>query len=477
MKNQLASKIAGNLILLGAAANSFAANEKVEQLFEQNCSSCHGQSLKGAMAPSLLDNQWLTDGTDLALQNAISNGVAETAMPAFGKTFTPDQIRTLVVYIRESAYKATQSQDDQNTFDKPFKTKDYELELTEVTSNEGIIWAMDFLPDGSLLYTLRHGELWHLLPSGEQSLVKGTPTVWHQRQGGLLDVYPDPNFKENGWVYLSFSKPAGKNEKGDEIAFTSIVRGKISNGQWVEQQVLFEAQEQNHKNRGWHFGSRIVIQGEYLYFSNGDEGHQNDAQLITTQNGKIHRIFKDGSIPKDNPFYNDPTAQKTIWTYGNRNPQGLTIDSTTGNIWATEHGPRGGDELNLIQKGLNYGWPKVTFGMNYDGTPITPNTELPGMKSPILHWTPSIAVSGINFYTGELFGSWKGDLLVGSLAKKQLHRLRIENGKVTQDEVLLNGLGRIRDVVTAPSGEIYVTINDSDSKVSKIFAIKPKLNK
>ncbi|MFC3032658.1 PQQ-dependent sugar dehydrogenase [Pseudoalteromonas fenneropenaei] len=480
MMKPIASKIALNLILLSAAtksfaANEFAANEKVEQLFEQTCAACHGQSLKGAMASSLLDNQWTTDGSDSALQRAITEGLAGTSMPAFGKTLTPEQIRTLVVYIRESAYRATQTNDSLSKLDKPLTTKHYTLELSEVTSNNGIIWAMDFLPDGSLLYTIRHGELWHLSPTGEQTLIKGTPTVWHQRQGGLLDVYPDPDYANTGWIYLSFSKPAGINAKGEAIAFTSIVRGKIRGGNWVEQQTLFEADAHNRKNQGWHFGSRIVIQGDFLYFTNGDEGHQNDAQLITTQNGKIHRIFKDGTIPKDNPFYHQANAQKTIWTYGNRNAQGLTIEPTTGNIWSTEHGPRGGDELNLVKKGANYGWPTVTFGMNYDGTPITPNTELPDMQSPILHWTPSIAVAGINFYTGDLFKAWQGDLLVGSLAKMQLHRLRIENGKVIEDEVLLNGLGRIRDVVSAPNGEIYVTINDGDTKTSKIYAIRPKI--
>jgi glucose/arabinose dehydrogenase len=469
----LASKIALNLILFGAASHTFAANEKVEQIFEQNCAACHGRTLKGAMAGSLLDNQWTTDGSDRALQRAITEGIAGTSMPAFGKTLTQEQIRTLVVYIRESAYRASQTTDSQSRLDAPLKTKDYTLVLKEVVANSGIIWAMDFLPDGSLLYTLRHGELWQVAPSGEQTVIKGTPTVWHQRQGGLLDVYPDPDYASNGWVYLSFSKPAGTNAKGEEIAFTSIVRGKIKDGNWVEQQTLFEAEPHNRKNRGWHFGSRIVIQGDYLYFTNGDEGHQNDAQLLTTQNGKIHRIFKDGSIPKDNPFYNDANAQQTIWTYGNRNPQGLTIDPATGNLWSTEHGPRGGDELNLVQKGVNYGWPTVTFGMNYDGTPITPNTELPGMQSPVLHWTPSVAVSGINFYTGDKFKAWQGDLLAGSLAKQQLHRLRIKDGQVIEDEVLLNGLGRIRDVITAPTGQIYVTINDSESKTSKIYAISP----
>ncbi|MEL7478117.1 MAG: PQQ-dependent sugar dehydrogenase [Pseudomonadota bacterium] len=455
---------------LQAQANS----QNVEQLFKTTCASCHGQELTGGMAGSLVDSQWLTEGTDDALMNAIKNGIVSAGMPAFGATLSDEQVRTLVVYIREAGAKAKQAKQPESQMGKTFKTDYHRVVTKEVTNSDGIIWAMDFLPDGSLLYTLREGELWHMSKGGKKTQIKGTPKVWHKRQGGLLDVYPDPDYKNNGWIYLSFSKPAGNNAEGESIAFTSIVRGKIKGNQWVEEQTLFEAKAENRKNRGWHFGSRFAIKGDYLFFTNGDEGHQDDAQNINTQNGKVHRIYKDGRIPKDNPFYNEKGAQQTIWTYGNRNPQGLTLHPKTGALWSTEHGPRGGDELNLITKGTNYGWPKVTYGMNYNGTPITPHTDLPGMQQPVHHWTPSIAVAGINFYTGDKFKNWAGDLFVGSLAKKQLHRLRIENGKVVEDEIILKGLGRIRDVVTAPNGEIYLTINDRNANHSKIIAIAPK---
>lgn len=455
---------------LQAQANS----QNVEQLFKTTCASCHGQELTGGMAGSLVDSQWLTEGTDDALMNAIKNGIVSAGMPAFGATLSDEQVRTLVVYIREAGAKAKQAKQPESQMGKTFKTDYHRVVTKEVTNSDGIIWAMDFLPDGSLLYTLREGELWLMSKGGKKTQIKGTPKVWHKRQGGLLDVYPDPDYKNNGWIYLSFSKPAGNNAEGESIAFTSIVRGKIKGNQWVEEQTLFEAKAENRKNRGWHFGSRFAIQGDYLFFTNGDEGHQDDAQNINTQNGKVHRIHKDGRIPKDNPFYNEKGAQQTIWTYGNRNPQGLTLHPKTGELWSTEHGPRGGDELNLITKGTNYGWPKVTYGMNYNGTPITPHTNLPGMQQPVHHWTPSIAVAGINFYTGDKFKNWQGDLFVGSLAKKQLHRLRIANGKVVEDEIILKGLGRIRDVVTAPNGEIYLTINDRNANHSKIIAIAPK---
>ncbi len=470
MKNFYLSLVSSALLVVSYSSSVFSA-EKVEDVFKANCASCHGADLSGGMAGSLLDDTWQTDGSDKAMAQAISRGIEGTSMPAFGKTLSSDAVRTLVVYIREARFKARSDQKQLPKMGQPVATQYHTLSTREVTTANGIIWAMDFLSDGTLIYTLRQGELWILDPKGEQTRVKNIPEVWHNRQGGLLDVYPDPEHDKNGWIYLSYSKPAGQNKNGDDVAFTAVVRGKIKNGEWVEQQTLFEAKPELRQNRGWHFGSRFVIDGEYLFFTNGDEGRQQEAQDITTQNGKIHRIFKDGGIPKDNPFYEQNHAQQTIWTYGNRNPQGLAMHPNTGELWSTEHGPRGGDELNLIRKGANYGWPKVTFGMNYNGTPITPHTELLGMESPVHHWTPSIAVSGINFYTGDMFDKWKNDLLVGSLAKQQLHRIRLKDGKVIEEEIILKGLGRIRDVVTAPNGEIYVTLNDRESDQSKIVAL------
>lgn len=450
-----------------------ANTEKVEQVFKANCASCHGEALQGAMAPPLTDKTWLTDGSDSALSNAIKLGIKGTSMPAFAEKLSDDTIRALVVFIREAGFKAAQQTQQTASASDTFTSKYHTIKTREIASADGVVWALDFLPDNSVLFTLRKGELWRLYPDGQKQKISGTPKVWHKRQGGLLDVKPDPDYAKNGWIYLSFSHPVGTNKDGEEIAITKIVRGKIENNQWQQEQTLFEAKPQNYKNRGWHFGSRFAIVGDYLFFSNGDEGHQDDAQLITTQNGKIHRIHKDGRIPTDNPFYGQAGAQQTIWSYGNRNPQGLTVQPSSGQLWATEHGPRGGDELNLIEKGTNYGWPKVTFGINYNGTPITEHTEMVGMKSPVHHWTPSIAVAGINFYQGNLFANWQGDLFAGSLAKQQLHRLRIVDNKVIEDEVILQGLGRIRDVVAAPSGELYVTFTDRATNTSKIVALAP----
>jgi glucose/arabinose dehydrogenase len=275
----------------------------------------------------------------------------------------------------------------------------------------------------------------------------------------MLDVNIDPDYPQNKWVYLSYSHKL--NDKN--LAMTRVVRGKIVDHQWTDQQILFEAPHELYKPSRHHYGSRIVFPPDgYLYFSIGERGYQNDAQDITKPNGKIHRINRDGSIPDDNPFVNEPNAIKSIYTYGNRNPQGLSVHPVTGRVWETEHGPRGGDELNLIQKGGNYGWPEVTFGINYNGTPITPFNTMKGMVDPIIHWTPSIAVCGIEFYNGDLFAKWKNHLLVTALAFQEVRIVKIEGEKVTDQEIIIKGMGRVRDAAIGPDGAIYIATNGPD---------------
>jgi aldose sugar dehydrogenase len=251
---------------------------------------------------------------------------------------------------------------------------------------------------------------------------------------------------------------------------TKVVRGRLDGNQWMGEEVIFEVPESFHTSRGVHFGTRFVFQDGYLFFSIGDRGAQDQAQVLSRPNGKIHRIHDDGRIPADNPFVDTPGAFKSIWTYGNRNPQGLDAHPVTGAIYSTEHGPRGGDETNLIEKGLNYGWPVITHGMNYSGTPITEKTEAPGMEQPLLHWTPSIAVCGIDFYEGDVFPDWKHDLFVGGLASQELHRLQIDGDAVTAHEIILHGEGRVRDVASGPDGYLYLVLNSPDKVVRLVPA-------
>lgn len=320
-------------------------------------------------------------------------------------------------------------------------------------------WGVAKLPDGRYLVTERGGRLRiiendRLLPEP----IAGIPEVWARGQGGLLDVALHPDYAKNGWIYLAYSKPLPQG------ALTAIVRGRLKDNRWVDQETIFDPPPEEASSGGNHFGCRLVFdQAGHLYFTIGDRGDvtnpTNQAQRLDNVKGKTLRINDDGSIPSDNPFVNTPGARPEIWSYGNRNAQGLVMDPATGNLWETEHGPRGGDELNLIRKGLNYGWPVVTFGINYSGTPISDRTEAPGMESPALQWTPSIAASGLAFYDATAFPNWRGNLFAGALAHQKIVRVVLDGTRVIDQEILLQGKGRIRDVKCFEDGAITVVFD------------------
>ena len=250
-----------------------------------------------------------------------------------------------------------------------------------------------------------------------------------------------------------------KREKNK--TFTSIVRARFENNSLTDQKIIYKADDIYYSSNTVHYGTRKIFDKKgYLYFSIGDRGKRNQAQLLNYPNGKIHRLHDDGSIPKNNPFIQEKNAIKSIWTYGNRNPQGLAIHPVSSTIFETEHGPRGGDELNILMSGNNYGWPEITYGKNYSGTTITKYTHKKDMEQPVIHWTPSIAVCGIDFYDGELFKNWENNLLVSSLKFENLYRLEIEDNKVTQQEIIYKAGSRIRDVETGPEGFIYLALED-----------------
>jgi glucose/arabinose dehydrogenase len=243
---------------------------------------------------------------------------------------------------------------------------------------------------------------------------------------------------------------------------TKIIRGRLRDNRLVDQETIFSVPTSSYQKSHVLFGGRLAFHDGHLFFSVGErgleEGSVGEAQDLSVAVGKIHRVFPDGSVPADNPFVNTPGAMRSIWAYGVRNPQGLAFDPRQGDLWESEHGPRGGDELNRIVRGANYGWPVVTYGMNYDGTPISDKTHAPGMVDPVLYWTPSIAVSEIEFYTGNRFPKWKNNLFVGSLAQQKFLRLVVEKGKVVHREEIFERLGRVRDIKTGPDGLIYLAL-------------------
>lgn len=323
-------------------------------------------------------------------------------------------------------------------------------------------WGLAFLPDGRLLVTEKKGRLGIVNPGAESDTlakpVRGVPSVFTAGQGGLMDVTLHPDYDANGWIYLAYSEPK-RDADGNAIGYTVIARARLTDDHLSDLEVIYRVDEKFYTQHDVHFGSRIVFDGDgYLHFSIGDRGQRDLAQSLHTPNGKMHRLHADGRVPVDNPFAAIQGAIASIWSYGHRNPQGVAVHPLTGEIWITEHGPRGGDELNLVHRGVNYGWPIITYGINYDGTPITDVTHREGMEQPVFYWNPSIAVCGIDFYDGDRFPHWKNNLLVTALAFKQIRRVGIEGRRVIHEEIIYEPGSRVRDVETGPDGLIYAAL-------------------
>ena len=327
-------------------------------------------------------------------------------------------------------------------------------------------WGMAFLPDGRMLVTERRGTI-RIIQDGKllSDSIGGTPQVLFEGQGGLMDIQLHPDYNTNGWIYLTYSKPGP-----DTTSATTLARTKISGNNFVEFSDIFTAgpfEKTKH-----HYGSRIAFDGKgHIYISSGERGLKEHAQELNNYHGKIIRLNEDGTIPQDNPFVNTPGAMPGIWSYGHRNPQGLIYDAETGLLWDTEHGPKGGDELNLVKPGKNYGWPVITYGINYDDTPITDITEKDGMEQPKRYWKPSIATGGLMKVTGERYPAWKGNFLVGALAQMHIARVELSDTTFVAEERLLEKVGRVRCVAQAPDGFIYVA-TEGPGALLKLVPVK-----
>jgi glucose/arabinose dehydrogenase len=465
------SRLGGLFIAILLFANHLAAARDVVAFFTNNCVTCHGLNLQGGTAPSLLTNNWKHGADDLSIARIISEGDVAKGMPAWKEALSEADIRAMVVLLREKIAKA---QSETNIVAKPIDgevvtSAEHKFRFRTVADKLDTPWSIAFLPDGRMLVTELPGRL-RIVDHGKllADAVTGIPKVRAQGQGGLMDVIVHPGYSTNGWVYLSYSEAAKLD--GKEVGMTVVVRGRIKDNQWTDEQVVFRAPPETYQPTAHHYGSRLVLDGKgYLFISVGERGFMHLAQDLSKPNGKIHRVFEDGRIPTDNPFVGQSNAMATAWTYGNRNPQGLALNSKTGELWETEHGPRGGDELNLIQRGANYGWPVITYGMDYNGTPITAITAKEGMEQPIIHWTPSIAVCSMDFYFGDKFPRWQGNLLVTALGQQELRRLVMDGHRVASQEVLFKNIGRVRDVCSGPDGLIYVALNGPN----KIIRLEP----
>ena len=340
------------------------------------------------------------------------------------------------------------------------QSEEHTFRVETFATGLGVPWGLAFLPDGRLLVTEREGWLRIIGTDGAISPpIDGVPRVRVEGQGGLMDVALHPQYAETGWIYLSYSDPL-PGPLGGMLSYTAISRGRLQAERLVDVEVVYRAPDQFYTRHSHHYGSRIVFDREgYLYFAIGDRGQRSLAQNVKLPHGKIHRLHDSGGVPADNPFVGRDGAIPSIWSYGHRNPQGLALHPATGQLWAAERGPKG-DELNHVRRGLNYGWPVIIYGINYDGTPITDQTHAEGMEQPQTYWMPSIAVCGIDFYTGEHFGNWQNDLLATSLRFNRLHRLRLAGTEVVHEEIVYQGQSRMRDVQTGPDGAIYLAVED-----------------
>lgn len=452
---------------------------KVEKVYQTLCSSCHGKDFEGGQGGSLVDGEWKHGSTDEALYQSIAKGHPKLGMIAYEGTLTPEQIRAMVIFLQE---KEKEEKFKERTFPTPdpnkvTKTEHHHYRTEILTEDLHQPWAVAFLPDGRFLVTEKRGDLHYIEADGrlDPRSIKGIPPSVYRGQGGLLDVALHPDYANNGWVYLALSDPHPKDrdkmkkngQKGDKErgkadrvrTLTAVYRGKLRGHRWVENELIWRGPLDDYSTRGNHFGSRLVFQNGYLYFPVGERGENMRTQELSVGFGKFYRIHDDGRIPKDNPTFEGAEIPPGTWSWGHRNPQGVAFHPATGELWSTEHGPRGGDELNLIEPGKNYGWPKVTLGMNYNGTPITDLTTAPGIEDPKHAWVPSIAVCGLAFYEGKAFPKWKNHLLVGALKQQEVRRLKLRNGNVIEEEIIFKDFGRVRDVRSGPDGNVYILTN------------------
>jgi aldose sugar dehydrogenase len=459
------SEVQGN-----GPATSLPANfqrRAVAGLYSDNCAKCHGASGEGGGAgtKTLLTREKYDMKNDRPFFMAIKNGVPDMGMEAYGETMSEPEIWGLVVHIRELQYRHLRGvESNRKTVGGPWKSKHHDYKIEDVVaSGLDTPWSIDWLPDGRMLVNNRSGKMVVVENGKVTREIIDIPRSIEQGQGGLMEVAVHP---KNGWVYLTYTEPGGSG------GLTKVVRGRISGNMWMDQQTIWQADQKYYNRAGVHFGSKVAFDGKgHVFFSVGERGSNMGAQSLETPYGKVMRVMEDGKIPSDNPYVNTSGAEKATWTYGHRNQQGLAFDSE-GNLWDTEHGPRGGDEFNLIQKGANYGWPLAVWSINYNGAPFrTPwATEGKTVVQPVFRWLPSTGASGLDLMDGKAFPNWNGDLFAGGLAGNNLDRLRVKDGKLVEHEEILWGMGRIRDIKAGPDGFLYIALNGPDKIVRLVPA-------
>ena len=449
-------------------------------LWAAHCAGCHGNDTAGGRAVSLFDEAWLKTQTDDQIVASIKNGVPGTEMEPFGQALAEDQIWALVNYIRSQTGRLRPSPPFvANPDGVVLATERQSVRVELLTSDLETPWGLEFLPDGRLLITERPGHLRVWTNDGLSEPIAGTPAVHAVQDGGMLDVIAHPDYAENGWIYLAYTEvlpgftppqsarpaqvgtqgaPQGRGRGPQIPAMTVVVRGRINaNNEWIDQQFIYRADPSLYTANGAHYGLRFIWDSEgHLFFSIGDRGAIPTAQDLGSPLGKIHRVNDDGSAAKDNPFVGRAGVPPTIWSYGHRNPQGLAWHPITGQLWESEHGPSSADEINVIERGSNYGWGVATKAVQPGMV-----ASAPGMIDPVLYYVPSMAPAGIAFYTGDRYPGWKNtSVFVSGLIGQRLERLETDGGKVVGQEVIFDQFGRVRDIVEGPDGYFYVALQN-----------------
>jgi glucose/arabinose dehydrogenase len=446
----------GMLALVAGCARNASVKQtddttEVRKIYSQFCSSCHGEKVE-----AFVDRQWRHGKSHEEIVYSITNGWLDNGMPAWKGSISDENISKLAKLIENSLETVDQYDFKEVARTDTYKSGNMTLKTEPVLEGLSSPWGLVSLPDGSLLVTDRAGDLWKVSPDKSKVKISGVPATLAEGQGGFFDLKLHPKYNENGWIYLTYAK--FKKDDGKTLSTTAMIRGKLDGNTLVQQQELFEALP--YFTTRHHYGARMAFDKDgYLYVSVGDRGFEKqNPQQLNNHCGKVHRLKDDGSIPSDNPFFTTPDAVKSIWSYGHRNPQGLIYKPDVNQIWEHEHGPRGGDEVNIIEKGKNYGWPVISYGINYNGVPITDISKKEGMEQPQTYYLPSIAPSGMAFITSDKYPAWKGDILLGSLRFQYADRLNIKNNKISSQTKELVNLGRMRNIFEAADGYIYIGI-------------------
>jgi aldose sugar dehydrogenase len=447
------------LCALLATLATFAAEPRDPvKLANELCAGCHGPNLVGGTAPNLLDTVWKHGGDDASILGSIRTGFPEAGMPGFGAALTEPELTAMLAHLRQLGRQFGLGLIPVTLPVAPSITMTSErhtFRLETFVEPLDTPWGIVFLPDGRMLVSDRIGEL-RVVDHGvlQAAPIRGTPRPFVKQDGGYLDLIAHPDYARNGWLYLAYTE----HGRDGVTSMTVVVRGRIRDGAWVDQQDIFRADPKFYYDDTSHYGCRFLFDpAGNLFFTIGDRGNSPGAQDLGNPCGKIHRIRDDGTIPPDNPFVGKRGALGSVWSYGHRHVQGLQYHPATGKLWATEHGPSGGDELNRIEPGHNYGWPVVSAGTDRR---FTFEATHAGMDLPLATWTPSIAPAAIEFYHSDRYPRWKDNLFIASLVGRQLRRLETNGDRVVHQEILFTELGRVRDVVVVPDGLLYLAMNN-----------------